>query len=133
MQEKLNHLDKTIDSLNITLNKDIERLEQRYTFVENRIGELKDEIWELKSNIKKIYQTEKDVVQISEQINSLKLEFEAKMVTKTDLYEKKYKDVNLWIAIIALVATLLFNYDKVISFTQNLKGNQENVLSDNKK
>jgi hypothetical protein len=55
---------------------------------------------------------------------SFKNELEAKMVTKTELNDKKYKDWRLWLSILAIIISVGMNFDKVLnlishSSTQN--------------
>jgi tRNA/tmRNA/rRNA uracil-C5-methylase (TrmA/RlmC/RlmD family) len=130
-KEKFYELSVKISELKITSEKDIQRLEQLNEGLNQKIDALKSEIWELKNHGKSISQAEKDIAVLSEQsignkdlLISFKNELEAKMVTKTELNDKKYKDWRLWLSILAIIIAVGMNFDKVLnlishSSTQN--------------
>ncbi len=124
--------------------KDIEinivKIEQSLQNLDNKVNnDIKQDIWEIKQNIKKITQNEKDIAVLIEKIkqaeillSSTKETLEAKMVTKKDMDEKKYKDWRLWLAVLALAVSFIIPFaNKFFSKDNNTR--KENVSSYNKK
>ena len=128
----------TEEKKNIAIN--IVKIEQSLRNLDNKVNnDIKQDIWEIKQNIKKITQNEKDIAVLIEKIkqaeillSSTKETLEAKMVTKKDMDEKKYKDWRLWLAILALAVSFIMPFaNKFFSKDNNTR--KENVSSYNKK
>jgi DNA repair exonuclease SbcCD ATPase subunit len=135
-------LEKDIENLKTNFEKDISHLD--------KISEqIKEDLFEFKANSKTIHQNEVDIAKLIEKaesntklLESYKKELEAKMVTKDYLETKKYKDVRLWLAGIAVLASIgfsLYNSYQMSKKIENLQSQQKNtsggkdVLSGNKK
>lgn len=126
--------------LDIVLEKDIVRLEQIISSLEQKLKDLKSDVWDLKSYGKQIAQNDKDIAILAEQVSGLnkllihnKKELESKMITRKELESNKYRSLNFWLAVIALVMSILFG---ILNYSQNENKNHgENtyVSSNNKK
>lgn len=107
-----------------------------------KLKELKDEIWELKNYGKRLNKNEQDISILNERsisqekvLNSVKNELEAKMVTRQQLDEIKYKKWRIGLAIVGLVIAFIagMNFDKMkrfISEYEQEKTEKQNVASD---
>lgn len=144
-------LSSEVKSINVKLEKDTEKfiliiksLEDKFDkdikSLDKKIEDLKGEIWELKSSKKHITQNEKDIAVLSQQVKgnsdlleSYKREVEAKMVTRRELDDKKYKDWRLWLGVIAFIGSLLLGGLNYYKLTSNQKNGSENVLPNNQK
>lgn len=144
-------LSSEVKSINVKLEKDTEKfiliiksLEDKFDkdikSLDKKIEDLKAEIWELKSSKKHITQNEKDIAVLSQQVKgnsdlleSYKREVEAKMVTRRELDDKKYKDWRLWLGVIAFIGSLLLGGLNYYKLTSNQKNGSENVLPNNQK
>lgn len=133
-------LSSEVKSVNVKLEKDTEKFALIIKSLEDKIEDLKSEIWDLKSSKKHITQNEKDIAVLSQQVKgnselleSYKREVEAKMVTRKELEDKKYKDWRIWLGIAGILIAIglgALNYFKI---ENSQKNGSENVLPNHKK
>lgn len=133
-------LEKEIEKIALLLQSIENKFDKEVQNLERKIEDLKSEIWDLKSSKKHITQNEKDIAVLTEQVKgnsalleSYKREVEAKMVTRKELEEKKYKDWRIWLGIAGILIAIglgALNYFKI---ENSQKNGSENVLPNHKK
>ncbi|MGM0520447.1 MAG: hypothetical protein ACQERD_12500 [Campylobacterota bacterium] len=102
-QEKLFSLRNDVTELKTIQKKDMEKIDHIVSSIEQKIDSINDDLNELKQNHKLTIQNDRNLTELKERTNGLDRELSAKMVTKDELQEMKYKDWRVWLAIGSLV------------------------------
>lgn len=125
---KFHALSERLAKNEISTTKDIQRIEEH-------ISSIDKDLWEIKQNLKNISQNSQDIAVLDAQIKGIEKLFDAQKEALKQKEDKWYKNISIWISMLALLGSCFLGYLNYAKPTnqQYQRIGDNNVSSSNKK